>query len=564
MTVEEDVLPSIAEHAPPVVEEFRPAGPLTIRGSGAGAQAAGRSLRILVVAAEAPPVRSGVASVVGYLEDGFEARGHRIDVLAYPDVRRLAFGEMRLSSLIFRLPRLLRRIDEYDVIHIHGATPTVSDVALLFAGRRRRHPVLIYTHHMDLALGSDNTATHLYNYLHRRLSARADAVVATTRENLRLLDDSGRGGVIALGVDVDHFSTSDSKDAQFTVLFIGQFRPYKGVRVLLEAMSNVPGARLLIAGHGPEEQAYRSLAAALGLDVEFHVDVDDQELRQLYRRAHAVVLPAVSRREAFGLVLVEGMAAGCVPIASNLPGVREVVAQAGFVFPRGDSTRLGGILHGLRENPALVQHLADRGRMRAAEFSRANTICAYERLITGLIACRDLKERLAHRDQSYASALRRFVADVATNLEADWVEMVLGPSQPELCTVATEAPTFLDHHFRRASSLLAWYAVNTSASTLVGPSDGPLHLGDSAVVGGKPPAAMVTPLKLAKQPFGALLLMRERPFEERDLSNLTCFARSVAPSLRAMVPNKSIFNRRRASIVRAADAASYSVATNRF
>jgi glycosyltransferase involved in cell wall biosynthesis len=560
--VEEDALPVVDEHAPPVVQP-RDAGHLTISRPGAGAQAAARSLRILVVAPEAPPVKSGIASVVGYLEKGLEGHGHRIDVLAYPDVGRLGFGEIRLSALIFKLPQLLHCIDKYDVIHIHGATPTVSDVALLFAGRRRRHSVVIYTHHMDLAFGSDSPLTHLYNYLHRRLSARADAVVATSRDNLSLLADTGRGGVIALGADVDQFSTSGPEDPQFTVLFIGQFRPYKGVGVLLEAMSHVPGARLLLAGRGPEEQAYRSLAAELGLDVEFHVDVDDPELRQLYRRAHAVVLPAVSRREAFGLVLVEGMAAGCVPIASNLPGVREVVARAGFLFPRGDSTRLGAILHGLRENPSLVKHLADRARIRAAEFSRAHTICEYERLITGLIACRDLKEGLADRDHSYDSALCRFVADVETNFHADWTEIVLCPSQSKLCTVESrELHTFSDHRLQRASSLLAWYAVNTAASTLLGPNDGPLHFEDWAVVDGKAPAAMVAPLTVARRPFGALLLMRERPFEQRDLDDLTCFARYIAPPLYAIVSEGSLVTRRRAGIASTADSGRYTFAIN--
>jgi glycosyltransferase involved in cell wall biosynthesis len=526
--------------------------------SGSTRTKAARSLRILVVAAEAPPVRSGIASVVGYLQQGLEDRGHHIDVLAYPDVRRLAFGEIRLSSLIFKLPRLLRRIDDYDVIHIHGATPTVSDVALLFARRRMRHPVVVYTHHMDLAFESSNLLTSPYNYLHHRLSAKADAVVATTYQNLGLQDDRGQGQVIALGVNVNHFSTSGPKDPQFTVLFIGQFRPYKGVPVLLEAMAHVPGARVLLAGHGPEEQIYRSLAAELGLDVEFHVDIDDHQLRELYRRAHTVVLPAVSRREAFGLVLVEGMSAGCVPVASDLPGVHEVVGRAGLLFPRGDATRLGGILRGLRENPALVQRLAKRAHVRAAEFSRARTIREYERLITGLVACRDLKERLGDRDHASTSALRQFVADVATNFEADWTEMVLSPSQLELYTVAvasTEPPAWADRNLRRASSLLAWYAVNTATSTLGGPDDdSPLQLWDSAAVDGRPPAAMVAPLTVDSGSLGALLLMRERPFEQPELSNLECFARSVAPSLLGLASDESIFTRTRAGSIGASDA----------
>src|SRR5207247_10426289 len=123
---------------------------------------------------------------------------------------------------------------------------------------------------------------------------------------------------------------------------------------------------------------------------------------------HAVVLPSVSRLEAFGLALVEGMAAGCVPIASNLPGVREVVGRTGFLFPKGDANRLAGILCGLRDDPLMVQQIGDCARVRAAEFSRESTICKYERLITGLIACRDLKDRLADQTQFNASALHSF------------------------------------------------------------------------------------------------------------------------------------------------------------
>ena len=52
-------------------------------------------LRILVVATEAPPVRGGIARIVGYLKDGLQAQGHSVDVLAYPEVGRVVLGEVR-------------------------------------------------------------------------------------------------------------------------------------------------------------------------------------------------------------------------------------------------------------------------------------------------------------------------------------------------------------------------------------------------------------------------------------------------------------------------------------
>ena len=386
------------------------ADPLTGNGRYPSGQAT-RPLRILIVATEAPPVRGGIARIVGYLRDGFQERGHHVDVLAYPEVGRLVFGELRLSSLIFKLPQLLRRINEYDVIHVHGITPTVSDVVLLFARLRGLYPLVIYTHHMDLDFKPVGFFNRVYNYLHHQLSARADAVIAGTRDNLKLMGDSCRGFVIPFGVDLERFNTNGQKDGQFTVLFIGQFRPWKGVRVLLQAMSQVTGARLLLAGQGPEEQVYRSLGAELGLDVEFHIGVDDDQLRQLYQRAHVIVLPSVSCLETFGFVLVEGMAAGCVPIASDLPGVREVVGRTGFLFPAGDANCLAGILCGLRDDPVLVQQIGDRARVRAAEFGRERTICEYERLITELIACRDLKDPPVGHAQSCGSALHAFAMD---------------------------------------------------------------------------------------------------------------------------------------------------------
>jgi glycosyltransferase involved in cell wall biosynthesis len=526
---------------PLLVEQLGDIASRTVARSDASAQTAGRPLRILMVATEAPPVRSGIAAVVGYLQDGLQRRGHYVDVLAYPELGRLEFGDIRLSGLVFKLPRLLRRMKEYDVVHIHGATPTVSDLALLFLRRRGRYPVVIYTHHMDLAFASENVLTRMYNRLHARLSARADAVIATTQENLRLLGDRCQGVVVPLGVDVERFSTNGPKDTQFTVLFVGQFRPYKGVRVLLHAMSDVTGARLLVAGHGPEEQAYRSLTAALGLDVEFHVGVDDDQLRQLYRRAHAIVLPAISRREAFGLTLVEGMAAGCVPIASNLPGVREVVAQTGFLFPKGDPNALAGILHGLHDQPGLVEQIGECARDRAAAFDRELIISDHDRLVTGLAACQQLKNRLADRSKSLISALHACVADVADKLEADWTEIVLRLTQVGPYTVASTGPKKLSDHrqLRQASSLLAWYAVNAPDGRLVGPDDGPLHLGDAAISGGMP-AAVVAPLTTKGKHLGALVAMRERPFAERDLDILTCFARQIASSLRKAGADESI------------------------
>lgn len=92
--------------------------------------------------------------------------------------------------------------------------------------------------------------------------------------------------------------------------------------------------------------------------------------------------------EAFGLALIEGMAAGCVPVASDLPGVRDVVRPVGFSFPAGDVGALAAILEKLRDDPDLVRQIACRARSRAAQFSRESMVSAYEHLFLRLAATR--------------------------------------------------------------------------------------------------------------------------------------------------------------------------------
>jgi glycosyltransferase involved in cell wall biosynthesis len=131
-----------------------------------------RSLDILMVASEGPPTRSGIARTITHLRDGFATRGHRVEVVSFPRIPRAVFGEVRLSGLLFHQRGLGRQLDEYDVVHVHGSAPTVSDVFLLFSKLRGRRAPLVYTHHCDIEVGPARQLNTLYNRLHHRLSSK--------------------------------------------------------------------------------------------------------------------------------------------------------------------------------------------------------------------------------------------------------------------------------------------------------------------------------------------------------------------------------------------------------
>lgn len=359
-------------------------------------------MKILMVISEAPPVKSGIARVADRLSCGLKEAGHQVDILSQADVPRIERGEIRLSSMALRLPRLRQQFSQYDLVHLHGPVPTFSDVFLLagLRGLDGERPSLVYTYHapIDLRGLPFGLLAPLYNWLQARMAGLADHVVVTTPtygQRLAGYVPQRKLSVIPWGVEYQRFSARNTKKGPYTVMFLGQIRPYKGLPVLLRAFQEMQGARLWIVGDGHQAQANRLLAERLGLqDVTFWGHLPDHEMIARLQQAHVLVLPSVSRLEAFGLALLEGMAAGCVPVASHLPGVADVVGNEGFTFSPGDAHALYQILVRLRDDDVLRQHHANLAQARARLYPWRRVIFGYERIFRRLSSSQHEKHGL--------------------------------------------------------------------------------------------------------------------------------------------------------------------------
>jgi len=377
--------------------------------------------KILMVISEAPPIMSGISRVGVRLKTGLEALGNQVDVLSVQDIPRIAIGEVRLSSMLWRAPRLfLRRLDEYDIIHIHGPVPTFSDVALLFSALRPGSDIpVVYTHHSEIDLRGLRLICDLYNYTHKQLARLADQVIVSTpayAERLHRYVPQEYVSVVPWGVDDGWYDAAKPKNDQFTVLFVGQMRPYKGLDTLLGAMGRLRGVGLQIVGGGHEEHHYHDLVARRGLDnVVFRGKLNDRELFDAFAGAHVIVLPSNTRAEAFGLVLLEGMLARCVPVVSQLPGVTDVIGDAGLSFPVEDEAALAAAFTRLRDDAVLRETLAGRAHDRARGFSWERTAYWHDAFYDRLIALRRFKTAL---DGAPRSALDTLLQDTISTLDA--------------------------------------------------------------------------------------------------------------------------------------------------
>jgi len=363
-------------------------------------------MKVLMVISEAPPVNSGVSRVAEKLTQGLRWRGNHVDVLSLQDIPRREWGEVRLSSMPLKLHALKDRFRQYDIIHLHGPVPTFSDVFLLWGlrGLGPERPRLIYTHHapVDLRFLPLRPFIALYNRAQEWLARAADHVVVSTPSYGRRLGryvPASKLSVVPWGVDFQRFAGSVDREGPFTVVYLGQIRPYKGLPVLLKAADGLQDTRVWVIGDGHFADQCRALAAGLDLpDVKFWGRVPDEQMIQLLRQGHAIVLPSVSRSEAFGIVLLEGMSAGLVPVASRLPGVADVVGKEGFTFPAGDAIALSEVLKRLRDDPALRVRLAGLAQSKARLYTWERVIADHDRIYHQVIAERGSSRSLVPAD----------------------------------------------------------------------------------------------------------------------------------------------------------------------
>jgi glycosyltransferase involved in cell wall biosynthesis len=298
-----------------------------------------------------------------------------------------------------------RALDSFrpDVLHLHMPNP--SAFAVLASPAARRRPWIVHWHADVPPDGPDwrlRAAYRLYRPFEQALLRRAHAIVATSAAyrdaSAALQPWRTKVEVIPLGIGPAGTGAAATEAIPrwpagpgLRLLAVGRLSHYKGFGVLLEAMSRLPGARLLLVGSGECRKALRAQAAALGLGdrVEFAGTLDDRALHAAYAAADVFVLPSLDRSEAFGMVLLEAMRAGLPIVASRIAGsgVAEVVGDgSALLAPPGDAAELARRISEL-DDPGLRSRLGQAGRARwQGRYTLARSAAAFRDLYRRVLA----------------------------------------------------------------------------------------------------------------------------------------------------------------------------------
>lgn len=218
----------------------------------------------------------------------------------------------------------------------------------------------------------------------------ADAIWADSRENL---EELVRQGIDVRKIFVDPLGVnfpvrtrlSDKPRRTINLLYVGRFFESKGITDLISAArilrdtGSVP-FHLSLAGNLRFSDALyvdevRSLIRAHGLEDEVEIlgTVSPEDLAEAYSKAHIFVTG--SRHEGFCVPVIEGLAAGCIPVSYAVSNLRFVADGLGRLAPSPDppalAKTLGAVVAWLAQDGHDMPFAFDAGPMTAARFDEA-------------------------------------------------------------------------------------------------------------------------------------------------------------------------------------------------
>ncbi len=260
------------------------------------------------------------------------------------------------------LLRLLRTFKP-DIVHTHMR----SGFLLVWPWTRLlRVPVVMHVHNI-----------HDRGYGTTRLPERVIAVSASVQRTLEQQGTpAGRIRVVLNGMIGSTRLPKQSTPAKLqhpAIVTVAGMMLRKGIPELIEAFSlsaaKRPEIQLYLVGGGSEQAAFEEIARRSGYADQIHFEGFRADPRPYLQSTDIFVL--ASRRESFGLAIIEARQAGCAIVASDVDGIPELVKDGctGLLTPPGDPSALAARLDRLLEDGELRRQLQGRAAVGLERFT---------------------------------------------------------------------------------------------------------------------------------------------------------------------------------------------------
>lgn len=276
--------------------------------------------------------------------------------------------------LIFKMIQYLK---QYDIVHVH-LFPSLYWVALAkmlsFAEVK-----LVYTEHSTSNRRHNSLFFRLYDKI---IYAQYRKIICVSKDvedqmKTKLSIPPSKLITIENGIDLSKIATATRytidelnltlpSDAKL-LLQVSSFQYPKDHKTVIRALQHLPtNVHLLFAGHGNLETDCRQLAEKANLTERVHFLGVRMDVPRLLKTADIVILS--SQYEGLSLSCIEGLASGKPFIASDVPGLRDIVADKSLLFPFQFDKELAKICNELLNNHEKYEAASKAGVERANQY----------------------------------------------------------------------------------------------------------------------------------------------------------------------------------------------------
>jgi glycosyltransferase involved in cell wall biosynthesis len=316
------------------------------------------------------------------LENSLEAAG----------VRLLDTGGIPLYSPR-QVPALCRWLKDFDLVHVHLFP---AQLWAILAGVGHSGCVLVTTEHNTWNARRRWWLRPLDAAMYRRYACIACNSQATADELAGWCPHiKNKLRIVPNGIPLEVFAKANPADlgrlgdGMMRAVFVGRFEPQKDQATLLRALAQAPPIHLFLLGDGPLRSQLEQRARDLGVSQRVSFMGVRSDVPEVLKACDIYVHSTTS--DGFGMAACEAMAAGLPVIASEVPGLAQVVRGAGILFPVGDHTRLASELNRLAASKEKRMLMSEASLRRARDFSIERTVDGYLELYELML------DHVAHR-----------------------------------------------------------------------------------------------------------------------------------------------------------------------
>lgn len=338
--------------------------------------------------------KQGIESTVFVHSPGFDRKVTTLDNHKIHRVKTLC----EVASTPFSvgaIQEFKKLAKEADIIHYHFPYPFMD--FMHFAAGIKNPSVVSY--HSDIV--KQKALAIIYSPLMNKFLHSVDAIVAASPNYVKtspvLTRYLNKVSVIPYGLDESFYLNAQQENIhkwhekfpEGFFLFIGTFRYYKGLHILIEAAKN-SDFPIVIVGAGPIEQELKDQAHQLGIEnIYFLGALGDTDKAALLSLSTCIVFPSHLRSEAFGISLLEG-ALYSKPLISSEIGTGttyiNIDNETGLVVPPNDPIALREAMDRLWQDKTLNQRLGKGAKARFEQLFTSNRMIeSYINLYKSLI-----------------------------------------------------------------------------------------------------------------------------------------------------------------------------------